>query len=297
MTALALAVLAVLSGSAADDRSPAVAPPSPPWPFFALCMDTHDAKKRDLEAQAALLKELGYAGAGHLWLDGFGAGTSSVDSVKERLRTLDAAGLRLFQVYVRVDVGAAVPWAPRLRDAIPLLHGRGVQLAVLMGGAKPSDESRDARAVEVLREIAGLARPHGVKLALYPHVGEWLEKVEDAVRVARKTDRPEVGAMFNLCHWQKVSEDSKLRETLKLAKPYLFAVTINGSDLRKANDRWILPLDQGSFDGLDLLRALREIGFEGPIGLQCYGIPGDARDHLQRSMAAWKKLREDLRPR
>ena len=30
--------------------------------FFAFCIDTHDAKKRNLEQQAALLKELGYDG-------------------------------------------------------------------------------------------------------------------------------------------------------------------------------------------------------------------------------------------
>ena len=53
------------------------------FPFFALCMDTHDAKKRNLEEQAQMLKELGYAGVGHLWFD----------NLAERLKTLDAAGL------------------------------------------------------------------------------------------------------------------------------------------------------------------------------------------------------------
>jgi len=82
---------------------------SPPWPFFTLCMDTHDAKKRDLEAQAAMLKDLGYADAGHLWLDAFGPGTSTIDTVKKRLRTLDAAGLKLFRVY------CGSTWRPRCR--------------------------------------------------------------------------------------------------------------------------------------------------------------------------------------
>src|SRR5512137_1959460 len=62
--------------------------------FFAFCIDTHDAKKRNLEQQAALLKDLGYDGVGHLWLD----------NIPERLKTLDAAGLKLFQIYVRVDI-------------------------------------------------------------------------------------------------------------------------------------------------------------------------------------------------
>ena len=67
----------------ADDAVPR----APGSPFFAFCMDTHDAKKRTLPQQATMLKELGYAGAGHLWLGG----------VAERLRTLDAASERVVQ--------------------------------------------------------------------------------------------------------------------------------------------------------------------------------------------------------
>jgi len=71
-----------------------------------------------------------------------------------------------------------MPYAPKLKEVIPLLAGRSAQLAVLMGGARPSDPTRDERAVELLRELTGLARPHDVKIALYPHVGDWLEKVD-----------------------------------------------------------------------------------------------------------------------
>jgi hypothetical protein len=43
-----------------------------------------------------------------------------------------------------------------------------------------------------------------------------------------------------------------------------------------------------------LLRTLKAVGYKGPVGLQCYGISGDAREHLARSMAAWRKLRASL---
>src|ERR1017187_6965645 len=129
------------------------------FPFFALCMDTHDARKRTLAEQAELLSELGYDGAGHLWLD----------SVRERLATLDAAGLKLFQIYIRLDIGpnAKQAYDPRLSETLPLLRGRGFTLGVLTGGGKPSDETLDDRAVELVREMAGMAQPHGVRLALY----------------------------------------------------------------------------------------------------------------------------------
>ena len=214
--------------------------------------------------------------------------------------TLDAAGLKLFQIYIRLDIGpnAKQAYDPRLSETLPLLRGRGVTLGVLTGGGKPSDEALDVRAVELLREMAGMAQPHGVRLALYPHVNNWLERVEDAVRVAKKVDRPNVGVMFNLCHWLKIGDESQVRVLLKAAMPHLFAVSINGTDtgaeIKSGKGNWIQPLDSGSFDVYGFLRTLKELGYAGPIGLQCYGIPGDAREHLARSMAAWRRLSQRL---
>ena len=42
------------------------------------------------------------------------------------------------------------------------------------------------------------------------------------------------------------------------------------------------------------LRTLRELGYTGPIGLQCYGTGGDAREHLVRSLNGWRRLNRGL---
>ena len=31
-----------------------------------------------------------------------------------------------------------------------------------------------------------------------------------------------------------------------------------------------------------------DLGFEGPVGLQCYNVPGDKANILAQSMAAWR---------
>jgi len=262
---------------------------SPVNPFFAFCMDTHDSQKRGLEEQAALLKELGYDGAGHLWLD----------NLSERLKTLDAVGLKLFQVYLSVNIAADKDaYDPRLKNMLPQLKGRGTMLALLMDGLPPSDPKGDPKAVELVREIADLAQSSGVRVALYPHSNAWLERVEDALRIAKTVDRPNVGVMFNLCHWLKVDKEENLKPLLTAAKPMLYAVSIHGADSAAAvpagSGNWIQPLDSGAFDIYNLLKLLRDLGYAGPIGLQCYGIPGDARDHLTRSIAAWRKLNARL---
>jgi len=258
-------------------------------PFFAFCMDTHDAKKRTLREQAELLKELGYQGAGHLWLD----------DVPERLKTLDAAGLKLFQIYVRASVDPAQPpYDEKLKEVLPLLKGRETMIALLLSGGKPSDPSGDARAVKIVGEIAGMAQASGLRVALYPHSGDWLERVEDALRVVKKVGRENVGVMLNLCHWLKVDDEKNLKPLLESAMPHLFAVSINGADqavdIKSGKGQWIQPLGSGSFDMFGFLKTLSDLGYRGPIGLQCYGLPGDARDHLKKSMDAWRKLCDRL---
>jgi len=132
----------------------------------------------------------------------------------------------------------------------------------------------------------------GSRLLLHPHLGSWIERIEDCVRVADKVDRPNVGVMFNLCHWLRVDKSRDCQPQLKQALPRLWAVSINGADAFDEKPGWehyIQPLDKRNFDVAGFLRTLRDLGCAGPIGLQCYGIGGDARGHLTRSMAASRK--------
>ena len=259
--------------------------PRRPGPFFGLCVGTHDAKRRTPEQQATMLKELGYDGMVHLGLNG----------VPERLKTLDEQGLKLFGVYTPVSIDPKKrKYDPRLNEVARLLKGRDTMLWLSIRGMPPSSPDGDPRAIEILREIAGVAAESGLRVALYPHTGDWLERVEDAVRVVKKVERENVGVTFNLCHWLKVDQEKNMEPLLKLAVPHLFAVTLNGADgglgRRGGWNRLIQPLDSGSFDVHSFLATLRRLGYTGPVGLQCYGIRGDARDHLARSMAAWRKL-------
>ena len=275
----------------AQSASSPVLPPAAAqeaYPFFPFCIDWHDAKKRNFAEQARMLKELGYPGVGHIWLDG----------VAERLKTLDDAGLKLFQITMTVDITPGKPaYDGRFTNVLSLLKGRKVQFCLLISGAKPSEASADPRGVEILREMSDLARDSGSQLLLYPHVANWVERIEDSVRLAKEVDRPNVGVMFNLCHWLRVDKSRDYRPLLKAAMPRLWAVSINGADVQDDQPSWqhyIQPLDRGSFDLCSFLKVLDELGYKGPVGLQCYGIGGDAREHLARSMAAWQKLKKCL---
>jgi sugar phosphate isomerase/epimerase len=138
--------------------------------------------------------------------------------------------------------------------------------------------------------LADAAAQHKVRISLYHHNAFWMETVEDTVRIAQKVNRPNVGVTFNLCHWLRVGPNRDARTAIQYAMPYLSVVNINGADSDgKDWNTLIQTLDRGTFDMRGFLGILRNAGYTGPIGFQGYGIGGDVRDNLQRTMAAWKE--------
>lgn len=265
--------------------------PAGPNPFFAMDTATKDDKHKTATEQAQMLKELGYPG--------IGIGYAGVDALTEMLRELDQRDLQLFAVYtgINIDPGAK-PYDPSLKDALRVLEGRNTILWVFAQSQsqKPSATEGDPRAVEILRELADEAAAHKVRVSLYHHQGFWLETAEDAVRLAEKVDRPNVGVTFNLCHWLRVSKNRDAKAVIERAMPRLSVVNINGADTDGQDwNTLIQTLDRGTFNMRGFLETLRDAGYTGPIGFQGYGIGGDVQDNLKRTMAAWDKHSEVLR--
>ncbi len=263
--------------------------PAGALPFFAMDTATKDAKHKSAKEQMEMLKELGYAGMG----------CTAGKGLAEMLKEADKNSLRMFTVYLGVNIEPdQQKYGPELREAIEVLKGRNaiLWLFVLSKKHKPSSPEGDARAVEIIREIADMAAEAGVRVALYPHHRFWVERVEDAVRVAKKVNRKNVGVTFNLCHWLMVNDEKNMKPLIKSAMPYLFVVTINGAD--SGGKDWkqlIQTLDRGSFDTYKFMKTLKELGYTGPAGLQGYGIKGDAYENLKRSMNAWHQLSKQLK--
>ncbi len=251
-------------------------------PFFAMDTGLRDGVSRTPAEQARLLKELGYAGVG--W---------SPAQTPEMLEACDAQGLKMFNVYVGVEIGPTNHVAPEhIVRMIDQLRGRDTALWLYVTSKtykKPSDETGDDDAAALLCDIADRAQQAGLKVSLYPHTWFWMERVQDAVRLAKKVDRQNLGVTFNLCHCIKVGDAGHISELLDLARPHLTFVTINGADGEGDWSRLIQPLGQGSFDVAAVLRKLNELGYSGPVGLQHYGVKGDAREKLGQSIEAWRK--------
>jgi sugar phosphate isomerase/epimerase len=256
-------------------------------PFFA--MNTIARGGPDVVPQ--LLKEFGYNGLG---------GAAGDDRMA---KALEAEGLRFFNGYHTMSFVAEQPAVDdKLRKMLDGMqhHDTALWLAIqkVHHGDKIFEKSSTAAddiAITKLREIADYAEPRGVKIALYPHSGFWLERVDDALRIADKLDRNSVGMTFNLCHWLKVEGSERdVTPVLKLALPRLMFVTINGADTGDTKpmgwDRLIQPLDAGSYDVAKFVSNTRAIGYHGPFGFQGFGIQAEPREVLQRTMKKWREI-------
>ena len=247
--------------------------------FFTLNI-SNGARSLPPEKRAALVKEAGYAGQCQI-------GTKNMPAV---IRAMDAAKLRLFACYIMVNVRTGKVPAD-LAQVVEAMKKHKTYVWVGLVGAKPSTTDHDDKAVAAVREIAAIADKAGLEVALYPHVNFYGEKAADVLRIAKKVDRKNVGVTFNLCHFMKTQPGGDWKRALNEAASKLFIVTICGADTDgKDWKRLIMPLDQGTFDLAKLLAHLDQMGFGGLIGVQDYGIGGDPRDHLRRSMAAFRKL-------
>ena len=254
--------------------------PAKSLPVYAFQNGVHF---KTVKERIQVLKELGYDGIGSAKL------AQSDIPLPKRLQHYDEAGLKIFSFYIGGKLTKdGHSYSPEIKEAIKQLKGRDTVLELFVQGNKQSNN--DDQAVAFVREIADQAKASGLRVVLYPHANFYIDRIGDAVRIARKSGRDNVGVMFNLCHFLKVEPGSDLRKALTNAAPLLWQVSINGAD--KEGTSWgqlIQTLDQGDFDHRALLQMLHQIGFHGNIGFQCYAIRGDSRQNLKRSIDAWKK--------
>jgi sugar phosphate isomerase/epimerase len=254
MITVTLAGLVLAAGARADQ-------PAPPK-FYAYCLEmgVPKVKPRPLAEQAKILREIGFDGtAQHFWLD--------PKELDESLRTFDKAGLAVYMLYAGVKVKPGEQaYDPLLPDAIRKLKGRPVTVCVTMTGLKAADPQGMEPAVKALRELGDVAAQAGVRISIYQHVNNWTESLPFIFEVVKRVNPGKI-----------------------------FCVTICGAEIGspKWTDGLIQPLDRGNFNNRRLLDNLREIGYRGPIGLMCYGVPGDPREHLRRSMNVWKSWTRD----
>jgi sugar phosphate isomerase/epimerase len=240
--------------------------------------------------QAETLKALGYNGIGY--------NLTTPEALASWQKAMDARGMKIFSVYVYTYIGKAKGYAGDLEKSLRLLQGRDTVLWMAILRSKETEEekaarvnaprdARDEEAVKLIRDVCALAKKYGVKVAVYGHRGFYIETTEDAVRVVEKAGGDNLGASLNVAHEISHGNGNRMEEIIKKTASKLILVSINGADIAKQS---ILRLDQGDLDVTAVVKALKDNGYKGPIGLQCFSVAGDIDVNLKANIETWKKI-------
>lgn len=245
----------------------------------------------DFDVRCEMLRELGYDGTYlTLWNEPSWADLEKVPRVKEK-HGLDVSG-----VFCTIDIAAPEddPANNRVLGMLKSVEGcSNIEVNVKgQNNTLPvSDPQYDDSAVRWLERLLGVAEARGLTLSLYPHISNWLERVEDGVRLCKRMQHPNLGIVFCGFHWFAV-DGKDLRKTLQEAAPYLRSANLCGS--RKPGPiggvATIEPLDQGELDNFMVLATFAEVGYTGPVGIQGYNVQGDPYLNLERSLKAFRSM-------
>ncbi len=251
------------------------------WPFFAFDNGVGRGKWTPFK-QAETVKSLGY--------DGIHYNYTNPKDFASKIAGCKSAGVPIKAMYIYSFVNKpGASYDPGIKDVIRMLKGSDTIIWLTLRDGESG--LQDKEAVQVVREIAGLAADSGLKVSLYPHAGFYVATAEDAVRVAKQVAMPNVGVSINLCHELFAGNSERLGEVVKTASPYLNLVSINGASPTpgKGPKAWdTLPLGSGTFDTEGFLRLIRDSGYRGPIGHQFFAVTGDDTKKLTKAIESWK---------
>ncbi|HKI90085.1 MAG TPA: TIM barrel protein [Draconibacterium sp.] len=241
------------------------------------------------EAQAKLIKRLGYDGlAGH-----------KEETYYELRAAMNKVGLEMPEMYIALNIiDGKISYHSELKNILEDSKDRNLLVTLHLHADEFMNNKTegDKLFVQGLRELADFGKPLHIQFAIYPHVGFYCETLEHAVGLVKAADRKNVGVVFNLCHLLKVEGEQGWQEKAKAALPYLFMVSINGADRGNTKemgwDQLIQPLGEGSFDTYQLVKFLKDNGYKGKFGLQCYNIKQDCEVALTKSINTWNEYRK-----
>ncbi len=159
-------------------------------------MDTALGRGLSTEQGFALVAKLGYAGIG--WHE------EAPAQAKASAEAMAKAGLKMHAIYcaAKASPEGELTHSPNLKELMAALNGHGTVIWLHIGGKGPAFDALkgDEPVVKRLRELSDVAAANGLRIAIYPHVGEWTARFADATALAKAVKHPQFGVTFNLCH-------------------------------------------------------------------------------------------------
>ena len=161
----------------------------------------------------------------------------------------------------------------RLRRACELASTFGAQRLVVGGGARRAAGTPDSdydKLAAALDDIVDLAADHGLEASYHPHLGTVCESPDEVDRLMNRT---RIGFCPDTAHLAAGGGDPA--EMVRRYRDRLAHVHLKDIELATTT---FVPLGQGDLDFDDIVRAVRESGYDNWLVVELDSTPGEPKD-------------------
>jgi len=265
---------------------------SPPHPsifaknnLVAWCIVPFDSAHRGPIERAEMLKRLGITRLAYDWRD------KDIPTFDQEIDALKEHGIKLQAFWL--TSGLEPEKEKNVSTVLNLLKRRQLktQIWYLLEPPEKFDllgqEEKVAQAARSAQYLAGEAAKIGCSVGLYNH-GGWFGEPENQLAILQKAGRKNLGMIYSFHHGREQMD--RFAEFFPKILPHLMAVNLDGM---KKDAPMILNLGEGDRE-LEMLRIVRDGGYQGPIGILNHREDRDAEVGLRQNMEGLKKLLHEL---
>ena len=252
--------------------------------LVAWCVVPFDANERTPLETVQMLEELEIRNFAYDYRD------KHLPSVKEQIEVLREHNITLSAVWLWIDPANA--WNETSQTVFKILEETGTRTELWLGIPNEafeglSDAESFKLAVETVSFIFDKAQEVGCTLALYNH-GGWYGEPLNQIRVIEAIGSDKVKIAYNFHHGHQHVESFNV--LLDLMLPYLSIININGMKIEGPK---IITLGEGD-EELEMLRAIKNSGYVGPIGFIGHTEGEDIQVVLERNLEGLEGLKASL---
>jgi sugar phosphate isomerase/epimerase len=261
---------------------------SPPHPsifaknnLVAWCIVPFDSAHRGPIERAEMLKRLGITRLAYDWRD------KDIPTFDQEIDALKEHGIKLQAFWL--TSGLEPEKEKNVSTVLNLLKRRQLKTQIWYLLEPPEEfdrlgqEEKVAKAARSAQYLAGEAAKIGCSVGLYNH-GGWFGEPENQLAILQKAGRKNLGMIYSFHHGREQMD--RFAEFFPKILPHLMAVNLDGMT---KDAPMILNLGEGDRE-LEMLRIVRDSGYQGPIGILNHREDRDAEVGLRQNMEGLKKL-------